>query len=109
MNWKSERDDMSYCIEVTQEDIDKGLRQCGEACPIALAMLRAIPTARDIFVDQKVIQFSIDNGMFSCRTDKTTEQFILDFDNAISVNPSLFTLHEERWTPHGYSDVEDDR
>lgn len=73
-------------ISVTQEDIDKGERDCGK-CPIALAASRAIGIPVDVGNREAWI-----NG--SPRVmPSIARQFILRFDAQLAVKPFSFELN----------------
>lgn len=79
-------------VKVTQEHIDKGQRGEGDACPIALALLkgREYKQFLQVFVD--VDNISFDDELY--RTSRKATKFIEDFDNGKEVKPATFRFLE---------------
>lgn len=73
-------------IDVTQEDIDSGLRYNSIQCPIARAMYRAGLT------DVYVYRHRIRADDIEYRPDERVATFIFQFDGGLSVQPFSFIL-----------------
>lgn len=87
---------MSLKVEVTQKDIDIGLRGDCSQCPVALAVSRALIAAGleyGVGVDELNIKL-FRHGMLvhTIRTPKEVAEFIEDFDSRYSVEPFLFEI-----------------
>ena len=85
-------------IEVTQDDIDKGLRCNGTECPVALALQRyvkdaALVTSAFVYFERK---WQGSHPYFDtnkiAETPAVASRFILDFDQHKSVTPFSFNL-----------------
>jgi len=94
---------MKIQLLVTQDDIDKGIKKNSERCPIALALRKLYPNARDVTVsDTEIIldlmDMSLDTGYhpslryWEVVPDQSLELFINDFDNWVKVEPATFSL-----------------
>lgn len=77
-------------ITVTQEDIEKGRRGDYGACPIALAIKRAIPDGGFISVDDEEILV----GHNRFESIEAVWSFVYSFDAGDAVEPFEFTLGE---------------
>ena len=85
-------------VEVTQADIDNGVREDVHSCPIAYAITRAANAdsaswVEDIAVDAygASIVFA-DGGSMTLDVPLLAEQFIDDFDRGIPVGPVILDL-----------------
>lgn len=80
-----------FLIEVTQADIDKGVRgSCGK-CPVALALNRA--TGRESSVDADSLGFEGGECKFdACRAPVEVTAFVRAFDNTAPVKPFSFEI-----------------
>lgn len=74
-------------ISVTQDDIDKGSRQCGYACPVAKAIMRALNTIY-VFVNYRTIRINT----LECGLPNGVADFIRLFDGGQPVQPFEFEL-----------------
>lgn len=74
-------------IEVTQEDIDRGVRDQPCACALALATTRA--TGRNAAVGTTSIFFDLESGI---SLPLLARNFVRDFDAGRSVRPFSFDL-----------------
>ena len=80
-------------IQVTQHDIDMGMRKSICFCPIACAIRKALICPRWISVSSTYLHF---NGL-TLLTPPEVAAFIRDFDNGKPVEPMAFTLaYEEK-------------
>lgn len=84
-------------INVTQDDIEQGKRNCGNHCAIARAVKREIeelvpydvtPEIGGLFGDFYVSHV----GSFDVKLTRKAAKFIRDFDNGRPVKPFSFTL-----------------
>lgn len=81
---------MTYLIEVTQQDIDKGIRGNSCACPVAWAIRSAIG---DGDIEIRVGEDLITVGNAQVPVPKIAYRFIRAFDYGLySVEPFTFTL-----------------
>lgn len=82
-------------IEVTQDDIDKGIKCRHESCPIALAVKRQVEN-NGVSVDRtRAIIYGDDDNPSIFPLSKTCVKFIRDFDKSITVKPFKFILKYE--------------
>jgi hypothetical protein len=102
-------------VNVTQEDIDKGVRARCNECPLARATLRSVsrgmdPTGRitGVVVGVGYAGFDVYDGEWYhgwvCLQDRNdfppdANRFINDFDNQRPVEPTSFQLTFRRVTP----------
>ena len=78
---------MEFEVEVTQEDIDQGVRKDNCNCPVALAVKRA--TGRE---DVSVARNTIALGRDVIFRVKKICDFVFDFDEGKPVEPFTFTV-----------------
>lgn len=82
-------------IKVTQEDIDNGTRMDSQKCPLALAIRRQYPEARNVTAG---IVINIDNNKYLGRGIKgpyeVPSRFYYAFDNHENPVPCEFELTE---------------
>jgi hypothetical protein len=83
-------------INVTQEDIERGQRHECDLCPIALALLRAIPGANVEVVPSKVWILPAGKrepfGWELARLPDEAQSFMTKFDLGWAVEPFTFDL-----------------
>lgn len=89
-------------VDVTQEDIDYGIPECGSYCPIALAVKRAVPTATSIEVDQGGARVEWKSGEEGTPEERlvvafyplpdAASRFVVDFDSGLEVMPFSFEM-----------------
>ena len=82
-------------INVTQEDIDKGIQGSCVNCPTGLALQRTFPSSNYIHVDTVDIEYGINpesDEFKSVETPQEVIDFIDDFDNGKPVKPFFFEL-----------------
>ena len=86
-------------IHVTQEHIDNGIRDSCLQCPIALALLEALPI-HDVWVHKEEI------SIFDATSNKVygpnlqVRDFITRFDAGEEVEPFSFTLNDLEFKPY---------
>jgi hypothetical protein len=73
-------------IEVTQDDIDRGVIGDGDCCPIALAMRRRWP---NVSVGTRAVYLS---GMRMTELPREARHFIVDYDLGEPVYPFSFDV-----------------
>jgi hypothetical protein len=85
---------MKVRIRVTQEDIDRGARTAPTACPIALAVRRALPELDQPRVCSRRIY---PDGAINADVllPQAAQDFIDRYDNALAVEPFEFELDLE--------------
>lgn len=76
----------TYIINVTQQDIDKGIKRTCLTCPVAIAMARA--TGKSITVSRESFWY----GMRRIRLPKEAIDFIWAFDDDRKVEPFSFEV-----------------
>ncbi len=83
---------MKYNIEVTQDDIDKGIRNSDTSCPIAKAVRRATGNKKPNAIS--IVRHKIRVGDSEAPTTKTIKDFIEKFDSVgrKAVKPFSFVL-----------------
>lgn len=92
-------------IDVTAEDIAKGIQNDCEACPIALALSRAVPGADFIEVDGDA-NYELDDVTYYARFPESAKNFVTRFDAGETVEPFTF---EAEFAPMVYDwDMGDD-
>lgn len=87
-------------VEVTAEDIAKGVPQECNSCPVAIAVGRACPAAVKVGVDGATIDiyaaWDVESDAKSeyvvARTPREVNEFIKRFDNGDPVGPFSFDL-----------------
>ena len=83
-------------INVTQEDIDRGIPQCALSCPVARAVRAAFPTALYATATHMFISILNDTNTFQhWNTPESVSEFVKTFDNLQDVQPFSFELQEE--------------
>lgn len=85
-------------IEVTQEDIDRGIRESCTCCPIANAMKRILKPD-DVRVRNKETWTSYRYVELTHLLPNEAAKFIRYFDNGETVHPFTFELEEVSCTP----------
>lgn len=87
---------MKVTIDVMQDDIDNGEPGEGCACPVYLAIARAVPAADHFAVGVEHVHFydsaEHDNCVGAADLPGVAQGFIGRFDNAHSVEPFSFEL-----------------
>jgi len=81
-------------IDVTQDDINRGVHCAGTMCPVALAVNRA--TGRHCRVSAALITFH-EGGCFS--PVREVREFIYAFDDRLPVAPFSFDIPDEILVP----------
>lgn len=79
---------MTMRIDVTQEDIDKGVKKCHCTCPIALALKRQTRVAYEVSDDCVVAV----TDRFAHGLPEHASSFIRAFDMGLIVAPFSFEL-----------------
>jgi hypothetical protein len=80
-------------IEVTQADIDHGVRDSCESCPIALALNRACPGRGPATVDTDSFYFDWFSEVYMLTRE--AQKFIKKFDDGDPVGPISFDVFVE--------------
>ena len=90
-------------VNVTQKDIDEGVRRSSCECPIALALKR-VTQAPYITVGHSYARWGAamrDPGVKYGWFPSTASQFVADFDNDGVGKPFSFELEEAHYYGHG--------
>ena len=85
-------------IQVTQADIERGIKNRCDFCPVAIAISRHLPTGLEITVFSEAMLFEGrfgDGPSTAIDTDQTVVDFIESFDNGKPVAPFSFNLSAE--------------
>ena len=87
-------------VEVTQDDIDRGVPRSEMSCALALAVSRAHGVENVIVLGHQTLVWGMfeDGGRFKAyvHTDET-HHFVKDFDLGIPVKPGVYELPRSRW------------
>lgn len=83
---------MGYTIEVTQDDIDSGRRHSCIKCPVALAMMRAVPAEEVQIHSYYGVVFYKDNNRNRFALPPAVIEFVDKFDHWAEVAPFTFTI-----------------
>lgn len=86
---------MRVRVEVTQDDIDKGARNCGSRCPIARSLKRCLGV-RHVWVYRKSVR--LDEKAMIGDMPKLAQKFIHEFDNRCTVHPFGFYIRFKKDT-----------
>ena len=82
-------------IEVTQQDIDKGLNNNCFSCPIALAVKRKIDTGNVlVYCDRISVMSTISS--YDYKLPKKAQTFIKRFDDRKPVEPFTFEVRNTK-------------
>lgn len=80
-----------YTFDVTQEDIDKGMRENSHNCAVARAMARAIPNGVNFDVTMQTMRCTIDGKRYAWLAAFSVQEYIVAYDDGRKVSP--FTVH----------------
>lgn len=87
-------------IDVTQDDINRGVRNNPWHCPISSAVKRRFKRRfklnSEVTTDRNSCHICSEGGCCWFRLDDTASQFILDFDMGQPVSPFKFTVPMEK-------------
>lgn len=84
-------------INVTQRDIEHGIRGDSSRCMVVVALARAVPNASRIEVDTQTIRFTDGDGdRWAYITPPIAEAYVVEFDAGDPIEPFAFTLDRER-------------
>ena len=72
---------MKIVIDVTQEDINKGIKEDASKCPIARALKRTIKGIKDIEITGDTGSFMLQDQQYQFKSTKTMDRFIEKFDD----------------------------
>lgn len=84
---------MRIKIDVTQEDIDSGLRGSCHDCPVARAILGVLAPLNVVLVGTTYISLEKPGCRWTGRSTKKISKFIQQFDSGILVKPFSFSLN----------------
>src|SRR5215475_5876738 len=79
-------------VDVTQRDIDWGIRGDSGRCVVARALARSIPDAARIEVDTQTVRFTSGGKRWAFLTPLVVQQYVADFDGGKPIGPFAFTL-----------------
>lgn len=81
-------------VQVTQEDIDKGVDCDSGRCPIARALLRQVPGVVSVCVTVDGVDYAKADGRFAAvELPREAVRFITLFDDGRLVSPFEFDLN----------------
>ena len=81
-------------VRVTQDDIDAGVRCDCVRCPVALALMRAVPGCREALVDCARFDMDMVDGpnLYDVPLPIEVVNAIADFDTGAGMSPFEFDL-----------------
>jgi hypothetical protein len=79
-------------IQVSQEDIDRGIREDSARCVVARAIARTIPDATRIEVDTQAIRFTSGGKRLIYLTPWTAQNYVVAFDAGDEIKPFEFRI-----------------
>lgn len=82
-------------IEVTKEDIEKGIKHDARSCPINLAMRRRVYAKMDVHKGYVNME-SLTGRYYQAVLPETAVEFIQKFDSGVEVKPFRFQLKIKR-------------
>lgn len=80
-------------IQVTQDHIDRGERDCSTSCAVALALLEGVPGIEDVQVDGIDLIFNVGDLTYNLDTPGHVRDFIESFDGFEEVEPIEFVIN----------------
>lgn len=90
---------MPITVEVTQEDIDRGLASNSQSCPVALAFRRVLTYHINLIIvgPTFVELYHWKNGHQVIELDEITRRNISDFDHHRRIAPFTFIIDVPRY------------
>jgi hypothetical protein len=88
--------DKQVHVEVTQADIDKGIRKDSAACVVATAIARAFPDATRINVDLQTVRFTSNGERQVFLTPPPVIGYVVAFDAGEDIHPFGFRLRYDQ-------------
>lgn len=86
-------------VHVTQEDIDRAMRNQSARCVIATAIARSIPGATKVAVDLQALRFTVDGERHVYFTPPGAVGYVVAFDAGDPIHPFSFRLSESHRLP----------
>lgn len=83
---------MKIRVQVKQDHIDRGERDCASSCAVALALLEGVPGIEDVKVDGCDMVFNVGDLTYSLFTPDHVTEFIERFDGYQEVEPIDFEI-----------------
>lgn len=84
---------MTVRVRVTQEDIDAGVRDDCNRCPLALAVMRAVPQAKMAVVTYASVKLVMDaTTLVTAKLPDRATLAIVEFDSSGTMSPFEFDL-----------------
>jgi hypothetical protein len=85
---------MPQYIDVTQENIDRAVKNCSNRCAVADAIKDAVPKAVRIRVDLQTIRWTdpAERVRYIYLTPARAQKYIIDFDAGVEIEPFRFRL-----------------
>jgi hypothetical protein len=98
--WKT----IEFDADVTQEHINTGAIGMCTSCPVALAIRDSWPSTqgriREVWVSSSALSVIDQDGLaWSTFTPDYVHRFLSDFDDCITVDPTVFHLRFSRVSP----------
>ena len=90
---------MRVVLSVTETHIVLGRPNCGNRCPVALALRDSIPDLEDVQVEGRYIAIRTTAGPLRALVPTAAVEFINDFDCTNSAEPTSFVLDFEPSDP----------
>lgn len=86
-------------VHVTQEDIDRAMRNQSARCVIATAIARSIPGATKVAVDLQALRFTVEGERHVYFTPPGAVGYVVAFDAGETIHPFSFRLSEAHRLP----------
>lgn len=83
-----------FDIEVTQDAIDKAIRQDSARCVAAQGIAKSIPDAHRITVDTQTVRFTIGDVRLQYLTPASLADYVVRFDAGDRIAPFRFRLRD---------------
>lgn len=100
-------------VEVTQDDINRGQQTVCRACPVALALNRALSEALGYPVETSVQRYSgavwtpEEKFLGRMRFPRSVEKFVVSFDDEKKVEPFEFNINPTCHVNKGWPDLKE--
>jgi len=83
-------------IEVTQDDIDRAIRNDSARCVAVQAIARTLKEASGVRVDTQTVRFRVGEERYQYLTPASCAAYVVDFDAGDKIEPFSFTLRDPR-------------
>lgn len=83
-------------IEITERDVERGMRRHSGLCMVSTAIARCIPGASHIDTDLQTIRFTYEDERFIYVTPWRVGQYVVDYDAGDPIKPFRFQLRADQ-------------